>query len=74
MKQAEILECLKNGETIVKTASFKFKYGKLQRGTSYNYTIGEHGIKENQFSAIRDLITKDNESSTPSVFVYKLKQ
>lgn len=74
MTRKEILTRLEKGEFITKSTFMIFKRGKLQRGNTYAYQIGEDAIKANQFEAVFDLLEKVGDQSTLSFVVYRLRK
>lgn len=72
MKQTEIFAALKTGTTITVQENMRFKYGKLQQGTTTSYKCGDVTISSRQFDAIRDLLGRDI-GELPSYREYKLK-
>lgn len=56
MKKDEIIKLLKEGNTITEHREMIFKYGKLQRGSKYSYSIKDIMITSRQFEAIRHMI------------------
>lgn len=73
MTRKEILSRLEKGEFITKSTYMVFKRGKLKRGNTYAYQIGEDSIKANQFDSVFDLLEKVGDQSTLSFVVYRLR-
>lgn len=72
MKASEILEKLEKGELLKEQKNMKFKYGRLERGVTKSYYIGDEPIKKNQFEAVRGLVKEiEYELGTST---YKLKK
>lgn len=77
MTKQEIISALEAGAIITVKSFMKYKRGKLQRGVTRQYSVGDTVIRSSQFDAIEHLLTRDKSNDDVKKYshetFYKLK-